>query len=166
MRNRLIILGILAAAILTGLFVVFRGNDKIANFQATGESTSTAIVEIGDKKFSAELAVTPDQQSTGLSYRELLNPGTGMLFIFDQPNRPSFWMREMRFNLDIIWISEDLKVVGIEKNVPAPNLSTPPDNLPRYVSPEDILYVLELNAGEGADITVGSQVVIRYINSQ
>lgn len=73
-------------------------------------------VEIKGNKFKAELAVLPSEREKGLSDRKSFCEECAMLFIFEKPGRYSFWMKDMRFSLDIIWIL-DHKVVYIANNV-------------------------------------------------
>src|SRR5688500_9782934 len=95
-------------------------------------STERATVTIGDQEVEAEIADTSPLQVRGLNYRDGLLPGTGMLFKFEQSTVRSFWMRGMRFCLDIIWI-ESGRITGAAESVcPMPDL--PEANLPRYSS--------------------------------
>src|ERR671921_2143509 len=74
-------------------------------------------VQIKGLKINVSLAETPEQQAKGLSIKNTLNENEGMLFIFDTPKEYSFWMKDMKFPIDIIWISSDNKIVHIEKNL-------------------------------------------------
>jgi uncharacterized membrane protein (UPF0127 family) len=108
------------------------------------------LVNIGDATFTVDLATTGPQRSQGLSGRDPLAPGAGMLFVFPGENRFVFWMKEMRFPLDIVWINAECRIVDITLNAPAP----PPDqalaDLPRFSPSELARYVLEIHAGEAA----------------
>jgi uncharacterized membrane protein (UPF0127 family) len=105
--------------------------------------------------WSVELALTPSQQEQGLSYRQQLATSTGMLFIFDRPAIQVFWMKDMGFALDIIWLKEQ-KIVKIDEHLP-PEGSQP---LNQYSSLEPIDQVLEINAGEASlyGLKVGDKV--------
>ncbi len=83
-----------------------------------------------------------------------------MWFEFETPRIASFWMRGMRFPLDMVWIDADLRVVGVTADVPHALPGTPDSDLPTYTSPSPVRYVLELNAGTAAQhgIAPGSQV--------
>ena len=93
------------------------------------------LVRVEDLVFPVELADTPDKRIRGLSGRVSLESGTGMLFIFEKPERFRFWMREMEITLDIVWIGSNCEVVDVSENVPFPDPETPLDELPRF-SPE------------------------------
>jgi uncharacterized membrane protein (UPF0127 family) len=70
--------------------------------------------------------------------------GTGMLFIFPVPSLYGFWMKDMRFPIDIVWISDN-RVVGISHNIPPAAQQSLV--LPRYYPPRPVSLVLELPAG-------------------
>ncbi len=102
----------------------------------------TAMVTIREKTFFAELATTDSERTKGLGGRASLAENSGMLFVFEQPDKYSFWMKDTLIPLDMIWISADKKIVYIAKNVQ-------PDSYPNLFSPDtDALYVLELAGGE------------------
>ncbi|OGG47170.1 hypothetical protein A2671_01145 [Candidatus Kaiserbacteria bacterium RIFCSPHIGHO2_01_FULL_49_13] len=102
------------------------------------------FVKIDDVEIAVEFADTPALRTKGLSGRELLEEGRGMLFIFENAGRYDFWMKDMHFPIDIIWISSDKKVVGI-----TPSLS--PETFPEvYYPPTDVPYVLEVPSGYAA----------------
>ena len=114
--------------------------------------------------FSVELALTSAQQSQGLSDRESLPPGTGMLFVFAPRTASSFWMLRMRFPIDIVWISEGCAVVDITVEAPAPDADTPTSDLPTYSSSSPAGYVLEINAGKAAEHGIEIGAPVRFAN--
>jgi len=70
-----------------------------------------------------------------------------MLFVYESPGPVAFWMRRMRFPLDMVWIGADLTVVDVTANVPPPAVGTSDASLPTYSSGVPPQYVLEINAG-------------------
>jgi uncharacterized protein len=108
-------------------------------------STEVASVTVGDSVVQAEIADTPRLQQRGLGYRDSLAPGTAMIFVFDEASVQTFWMRGMRFCLDIVWI-DDRKVIGAAESV-CPMPDAEPSELPRYSSEVPVRYVLEVPAG-------------------
>lgn len=93
---------------------------------------------------SVSLARTPAEQERGLGGRESLAPDEGMLFVFPQDGRYAFWMKDMKFSIDIIWIAADGTVVYV-----VPNLS--PSSYPRSYGPKTpARFVLEVPAGWAA----------------
>ena len=98
-------------------------------------------LEIGEKIIQIEIADTDAKRIQGLSNRESLPTDTGLLFIFPTPTTPSFWMKDMHFPIDIIWLDANWKIIGIEKNLT-------PETYPKlFFPPSPIKYVLEVNAG-------------------
>ena len=66
----------------------------------------TTEITVGGVPLTVELAIEPADKARGLGYRDGLAPGAGMLFIFDSSAQRSFWMKGMRFCLDIVWIED------------------------------------------------------------
>lgn len=103
---------------------------------------------------TVELANTKASRELGLSGRQKMNDDEGMLFAFDEPGRYGFWMKDMEFPLDIVWINENGIVVSIERNLTA-------DTYPKtFINQADASYVLEINAGlaERFGLYLGSKV--------
>lgn len=107
-------------------------------------TSRTATVTIGETTLDAEIADTGELRGRGLGFRDGLKPGHGMIFIFDDASPRSFWMKGMRFCLDIIWIERG-QIVGAAENA-CPEPGTPDVDLERYRSPEPVSYVLEMPA--------------------
>jgi uncharacterized membrane protein (UPF0127 family) len=92
---------------------------------------------------TAELAVSDEQRAQGLMFRERINEDQAMLFIFEEEDIHSFWMKNMRFAIDILWLDSQRRVVHIENRVPPCSK----DPCPSYVPAEAAAFVLELQAG-------------------
>ncbi len=86
-----------------------------------------------------ELALTPEQQQQGLMHRTSLKGG--MLFVFPREEKHGFWMNNMNFPIDLVWISAGKQVVGISQNVPPCA-----DSCPVYYPNSPVKYVLEVPA--------------------
>ena len=106
----------------------------------------TAGITVGGVPLTVELAYQPADRALGLSYREGLAPGTGMLFLFEEPAPRSFWMRDMQFCIDIIWIENGVIQGAAESVCPEPP-GTADADLRSYASPVPVTYVLEVPAG-------------------
>jgi len=102
-------------------------------------------VIINGHSIFVEVVDRPDLRAKGLSGRERLNENEGMLFVFEALGDYGFWMKEMKFPIDIIWIRED-KIVGFEENI-NPQIGTEENGLNIYYPPEPINRVLEVSAG-------------------
>ena len=126
--------------------------------QLKSSSVNVVIFENG-VEVVVEVIDTPEKQSKGLSGRPELGQNEGMLFIFPEPKQASFWMKDVEFPLDIIWIGEDLQIMDISINLPPCNTNS----CPTYKPKESIKYVLEVNAGfaEKNSIKIGESVTIR-----
>ena len=95
---------------------------------------------------NVEVASTPEQSERGLGYRDALAEDAGMLFDLGETKVPQFWMKGMRFPLDIVWIFEDGRVASILTAVPM-QMNAPDADLVRHAPPVAVRYALELNAG-------------------
>jgi hypothetical protein len=101
-------------------------------------------LRINNLVLKVEIAATSAQRARGLSGRLQLPPNQGMLFVFPAADYHAFWMKDMHFPLDIIWIDDEQRIVDI-----APDLS--PDTYPRLFRPrQPARYVLEVQAGTAA----------------
>ena len=132
-------------------FVGLLSQGKLKFLTSTIESppqvtqANTKPIKIGDMEINVEVAKTNDEKSKGLSNRTSLDEKSGMIFVFDQNSKPSFWMKDTLIALDLIWINDN-KIIAINKNVkPEPNVSS--RELKKYPAPSEIDYVLEVNSG-------------------
>ncbi len=115
---------------------------------APTEASSGPIVRIGRTAYRVELALTRGERAQGLSGRLALEPDAAMLFVYDDDGAQTFWMPNMRFPLDMVWIKSDCTVRGVTADVPNPPADVPLGDLPRYPSTEPVRFVLEINAGQ------------------
>jgi uncharacterized membrane protein (UPF0127 family) len=115
-------------------------------------------VEIGSAKVFVDIANTIETQELGLGGRSGIAGDEGMLFVFPRPDKYSFWMKDMLFPIDIIWLNNDLKIVYIKKN--ASPMSYPES----YAPQENSRYVLEVSAGfaEKNNVKVGDMAKFTY----
>ncbi len=107
---------------------------------------------LGSATIRADLATTSAARSQGLSGRAGLAEDEGLLFVFVRDGQYSFWMKDMRFPIDIIWIAADKRIVEVASEVA-------PETYPHsFTSRELARFVLEVPAGFAAahGITVGS----------
>jgi len=124
-----------------------------------------ASMSVKGISLTVEVARTADEKARGLSGRRGLAEGAGMLFVFDEPLTPSFWMPEMQFDLDIIWIRDDA-IVDISARVPHPNPGTPLAQLPTYSPRAPVTHVLEMPAGwvEQHRVAAGDKVILPAVD--
>jgi len=108
-------------------------------------------VELGGKTFGVEIADTTEKQALGLMFRDSMPDDQGMLFIFPNEAPRSFWMKNTRIPLDIMYFDKELKMVSISANTPPCKVS----RCPSYPSKGPAMYVFELNAGAAKKLGVG-----------
>ena len=106
------------------------------------KAETEAWVSIGETRIPVELAITKEEQQLGLGERDTLKWGHGMLFIHEEPDFKQYWMKGMRFDIDIIWI-RDGRISSIAHRVP----HVAGENGPRVSSRELVNQVLEVPAG-------------------
>jgi hypothetical protein len=150
-----------------------RANEPLPQTSVSIQGTASSTIVAGENPplaneelsidsatFTVEIASTALEQTRGLSFRPSLGANDGMLFIFTTGSVQSFWMKDMNFPLDMIWISGNT-VVGFAQNAPAePGVLAP--ILSTVYSPANTDKVLEVNAGTVAkyNIRVGDAVTI------
>lgn len=100
----------------------------------------TQLLEIGGTAVTVEIAETPAEQELGLGGRAGLAPDHAMLFVFPKDGIYGFWMKDMRFPIDMVFITAGGTIVTIDEAVS-------PDSYPQSFSPTTpVRYVLELPA--------------------
>jgi uncharacterized membrane protein (UPF0127 family) len=136
-----------------GGVVVLEAN---GNYQmATNAENSDLVKSFLNQDLREKL--TEATQERGLSGRDSLPPNTGMLFVFKEPAAYQFWMKDMKFPIDIIWFAADQTITYIKQNAT-------PDSYPTIFEPPYLsLYVLEVPAGfaEAHGLNIGDQAVIK-----
>lgn len=118
---------------------------------------SVPSVKVGNTRVFVELATSGAALQQGLSGRNSLAQDKGMLFVFQKPDIYRFWMPDMRFPIDIIWMNEN-KVIDIDENV---SNEFNPDNPVFFTPSSPAQYALEVNAGftRSHNINIGDAVV-------
>ena len=104
----------------------------------------------------ALMADAADKMELGLSYRDSIADDAGMLFKFDIVGTYEFWMKDMKFPLDIVWVGENKRVVGIVAKLS-------PETYPNIFAPSaPILYALEINAGAAEKFGIATGTVLKF----
>jgi uncharacterized membrane protein (UPF0127 family) len=121
-----------------------------------------ASAEVSGTKINLTIAKSDKDKQKGLSGRKSLGKNEGMLFVFDSKGNYPFWMKGMKFPIDIIFLS-DSNVVDVYNNVPLVKENTPTGLIPTYAPHEPANYTLELNAGtaEKLNIKKGSKITLK-----
>ena len=124
------------------LFLLFSFITEGALAQEFRYAHATVITPKG-VSIPVEVSDTPEKRSLGLGKRDKLEKGWGMLFVFEKRIPHSFWMKNMRFPIDIIWL-DNQRIVELAENVPPPQEGESPKVLePRLPSN----FVLEIESG-------------------
>lgn len=134
--RKICIWALVSIGICSAVFVLlgFFHNKKIA------PTALTASIEYKGRTIAVKLAETDATREQGLSDTPSLAPDTGMFFIFEKAGNWGFWMKDMAYPIDIVWLDADLRIVHIEQNVL-------PATYPLVLYPNSSTqYVLELNA--------------------
>lgn len=105
--------------------------------------------------YDVEVARTDEEQKKGLMGRDSLKPQTGMLFIFDPPTKPVFWMKDAKIHLDMVYIGEDGIVTGIHEN------AIPFDKTQIFPPDVKTKAVVEITGGEAKKLGIskGDKVI-------
>ena len=127
-----------------GLFVfAYQKNtieDNLLNIYVNDSKYLKGYLIIDEYKMFVDIALTDKQKQEGLSVKNSMNENEGMLFFMEEPSKASFWMKNMHFPIDIIWLDENFSIVHIEKELPP---CTSAFYCPSYKPLKESLYVLE-----------------------
>jgi uncharacterized protein len=119
---------------------------------------SYQVIEVGfnnGSKIDAYLADNSKKQRIGLAAFNEIEDGQGMIFVYPDSQVRSVWMKDMDFDIDVIWLDRDKKIVKIEENIPVESYPN------SYSSEKPVKYFIEVNAGwvENNKISLGGNVV-------
>lgn len=118
--------------------------------------TDLRAVYLAGETLQVSVAATPEARTKGLSGRTGLAPDEGMLFVFDKDAKYQFWMKDMLFPIDILWLSDRGEVQDIREKVS-------PDTYPDVFVPNaPARYVLELPAGFVEAYSVKAGDIVRF----
>jgi len=109
--------------------------------------TLSIATKHGHAVFNVEIAADQASQEKGLMYRRYMAPNAGMLFDFHEPVYATFWMKNTRLSLDMIFIRPDGTIADIAANAK-------PYSLRLVKSPEAVRAVLEINGGRAAALGI------------
>jgi uncharacterized membrane protein (UPF0127 family) len=138
LKIALILLGVIVAVVTVQ---TLSGNPQQAKNLLSDPAVSQVLVRLRNIDITSGVARTTTEQAHGLSDRPVLGELEGLLFVFDREVTPAFWMQDMLFPIDIVWLSKDWRVVGMVKDFR-------PESFPQTVEPpQPVQYVLEVNAG-------------------
>jgi hypothetical protein len=149
-KNKIYILITIVIVIFFG-FWFFRASAPVSDL------SKIRIIQIGNAVIQAEFVTAQEDQIKGLSGRTFLAENAGMFFVFEYPMYWGIWMKDMNFPIDVLWITDDMKVSDIVENML-------PSSYPNTYKPHiPVRYVLEIPSGMAKKygITVGQKVVLK-----
>lgn len=134
-----------------GLFLLFRGSFQTQSYAVISSQHRTHC------KIDLKIADTPKKKVKGLMNQKNLPEHSGMIFVFEKPQKIAFWMKDTLIPLDMIIISPDLVVVDIKKDLV-------PMNEEMIISDVLSSFVIEVNGGycERNGVTIGDSVSLHF----
>lgn len=142
------------------IFAIFLIIFLIGCVKNSGKNFNEIIIDNGSKliKINIEIADDNNERMKGLMFREKLDENAGMIFIFENEEYQTFWMKNTLIPLDMIFIDKDFKIINIEHAVPC---NQEPCVL--YKSAKPAKYVLELNGNFTTknDVKTGDKIIIQ-----
>ena len=141
MRQKAIItLGILLLIVVCIASITRRDSNLEQSTQQT-QNSQELIGRIGEGYFNFEIADTIDKRQQGLSGKDALADTDAMVFVFNEPGNHCFWMKDMKFSIDMLWFDADKKLVYEKRDVS-------PDTYPQSFCPDKpAQYVVEVTSG-------------------
>lgn len=141
--KKLWLLPILLIVVVAAFFVGLR-------LQNSGDTEHKLL--LGGKPFSVDVVTTEAEKQQGLSGRPGLGQNEAMLFVYNETANRCLWMKDMRFTIDMIWLSADKQIIAIERSVS-------PESYPKIYC-HDGQYLVETSSGiaESLGLQTGDQV--------
>ncbi|HEX2013816.1 MAG TPA: DUF192 domain-containing protein [Nitrososphaera sp.] len=162
------IAGIITAVFLfyvpTGSTVADTGdeNKPAGSVTPSGNGYRQINVTANGVQLVADIASTGDQRSRGLAVKDSLADNQAMLFVFTKENNYGFWMYNMKFPIDIIWLDSNRQVVHIEHGLEPCDA----DSCPTYTPDAKALYVLETVSGFAKEHGIIEGMIIEFDTSK
>lgn len=136
--------------------------DETTNRQPATDNAGPRVIFPDNFVVSVEIAADEELRAQGLMYRDHIDPGKGMLFVFPRDDVFSFWMKNTRIPLDMIWVDANKRIVGIRENVPPCKVEDCPSYGPGVIA----RYVLEVGGGEAAKHGLKVGDLLQFIQTE
>lgn len=121
----------------------------------------TAVTLPDGVRIAAEVVRTPKQHARGLMYRDAVPHLTGMLFVYEEEKYQQIWMKNVRIDLDVIFMDADKRITHIEKNLKHSPENTPESDVSRVNGYGK--YILELGAGEAERLKLAKGMQLSFL---
>ena len=132
-----VVFGIIGLIFISRIVIKSHNDEDFINYY---RPQSTTKISFANGFIIADIAVSSFDRQKGLSDKKMIGDNSGLLFVFENSDRHGFWMKDMNFPIDIVWIDENKKIVGISSNLS-------PETYPEiFLPPQNIKYALEINA--------------------
>lgn len=118
----------------------------LTSTSAAGALSPGVMIPLGypdGTRILVEIADTNEKRARGLMFREHMATGQGMLFVFEEPGQWTFWMKNTKIPLDILWLDQNKRIVDITENIPG----CVQEPCLQYQPSKPASYVLEVPAG-------------------
>lgn len=144
-RKAVLAAGIILILAATGFLFVKKTEAPSSRVCNPGKSLPLSTVSSGGALVRVEVAATGEEKAQGLSGRNCLDPDSGMLFHYDLSGDYCFWMKDMKFAIDMVWLDDDKKVITIKDRVT-------PETYPESFCPDrPAKYIVEVDAGKAQE---------------
>jgi uncharacterized protein len=152
--HRSALLSVLVTMLLSSVLGACGLAQAVQGGSACGADSAVVFAAEGSPRLKIEVARTPEERGRGLMGRQVLDPDSGMLFVYQQPSRSRFWMKDTLIPLSIAFIAADGTVLGI--------LDMQPETEESHGSDQPYIYALEANQGWFAQhgVAVGQRASI------
>jgi uncharacterized membrane protein (UPF0127 family) len=156
-HNVIFILTVTGVVLAIAVLLLLRSGHMVVRAPETGDTIYNQTLVSGALTIPVSVADTDTTREQGLSGTTSLPGNSGKLFVFQTPGTYGFWMKDMNYSLDFIWLDSSMRVAGITSDVTA---NTYPQI---FYPPQTIEYVLEVNAGFSALHTIhtGEQFILQ-----
>ncbi|HEU5005225.1 MAG TPA: DUF192 domain-containing protein [Candidatus Saccharimonadales bacterium] len=141
---------VLVAGLIVGLSV------SLASLNCNQGFRTDETISINDQTMNLQIADTTKEQAKGLGGRSCIGENQAMLFEFGKPADYRFWMKGMKFPIDIVWMDADHRVVQINANV------TPGTYPETFSADEPVQYVLEMKVGRAVQLGLQDGQTINF----
>ena len=126
-------------------------------------SLPRGVITLGAGTFKIWIAETQATRAQGLSDQPSLPRDWGMWFDRESTGGASFWMKNMHFPLDMLWLDESFQIVHVTHNAEVPEAETPDAELSRYHPSVPVRYVLEVNAGLAQELGLQEGIMVEMV---
>lgn len=144
---------------LAGLLIIIILNAS-ASYANIDVQFKKQTVQVGPKKILVEIAKTDQQHERGLMLREKLNANDGMLFVFQDEDYRSFWMKNTLINLSIGYFNKEKKLIDIQEMTAVTSVMQ--TQIPSYPSKGPAQYALEMPEGWFKKNRISKGALLKY----